>query len=59
MAALYAAEGWPAQVEGDAITAPYSAPGAGPPPWNLYRFTPRQAFGMATAEPFGATRWRF
>jgi Pyridoxamine 5'-phosphate oxidase len=24
--------GWPAQVEGDAFTAPFSAPSAGPPP---------------------------
>ena len=25
--------GWPATVEGDAFTAPFSAPSAGPPPW--------------------------
>jgi hypothetical protein len=51
--------GWPAQVEGDAFTAPFSAPSAGPPPWHLYRFTFHTAFGVATAEPYGATRWRF
>ena len=51
--------GWPVQVEGDAFTAPYSAPSAGPPPWHLYRFTFHTAFGVATAEPHGATRWRF
>jgi hypothetical protein len=51
--------GWPAEVEGDAFTAPFSAPSAGPPPWHLYRFTFHTAFGVATAEPFGATRWRF
>jgi hypothetical protein len=51
--------GWPAQVEGDAFTAPYSAPSAGPPPWHLYRFTFHTAFGGATAEPHGASRWRF
>lgn len=51
--------GWPAEVEGDAFTAPYSAPSAGPPPWHLYRFTVDTAFGVATAEPYGATRWRF
>lgn len=50
---------WPVQVEGDAFTAPYSAPSAGPPPWYLYRFTFHTAFGVATAEPHGATRWRF
>lgn len=51
--------GWPAEVEGDALTAPFSAPSAGPPPWHLYRLTFHTAFGVATAEPFGATRWRF
>lgn len=25
----------------------------------LYRFTFHTAFGVATAEPFGGTRWRF
>ena len=59
VAALYRAGGWPAEVEGDAFTAPYSAPSAGPPPWHLYRFTIHTAFGVATAEPYGATRWRF
>ena len=55
----YRENGWPAEVAGDAFTAPYSAPSAGPPPWQLYRFTVHTAFGVATAEPYGATRWRF
>ncbi len=59
VAELYRKGGWPAEVEGDALTAPYSAPSAGPAPWHLYRFTFRTAFGVATAEPYGATRWRF
>jgi Pyridoxamine 5'-phosphate oxidase len=59
VASLYRQGGWPAQVERDAFTAPYSAPSAGPPPWQLYRFTFHTAFGVATAEPNGATRWRF
>jgi hypothetical protein len=59
VARLYREDGWPAEVEGDAFTAPYSAPSAGPPPWHLYRFTFHTAFGVATAEPNGATRWRF
>jgi hypothetical protein len=59
LAARYREGGWPAQVEGDAFTAPYSAPSAGPPPWYLYRFTFHTAFAVATAEPFGAMRWRF
>jgi hypothetical protein len=58
-AALFREGGWPAEVEGDAFTAPYSAPSAGPPPWHLYRFRFDTAFGVATVEPYGATRWRF
>jgi hypothetical protein len=51
--------GWPAQAEDGALTAPYSAPSAGPPPWHVYRFTFHQVVGVATEEPYGATRWRF
>lgn len=58
-AARFREGGWPAEVAGDALTAPYSAPSAGPPPWYLYRLTFHTAFGVATAEPYGATRWRF
>jgi Pyridoxamine 5'-phosphate oxidase len=59
LAGRYRDEGWPAEVDGDAFTAPFSAPSAGPPPWHLYHFALHTAFGVATAEPYGATRWRF
>jgi hypothetical protein len=59
VAALYREGGWPVQVDGDAFTAPYSAPSAGPPPWHLFRLEAHTVFGVATAEPHGATRWRF
>lgn len=59
LSARYNASGWPVKAEGDAFTAPYSAPSAGPPPWHLYRVRFHTAFGVATAEPVGATRWRF
>jgi len=59
LAQRYAAQGWPASVRGEALTAEYSAPSAGPPPWNLYVVRPTTAFGVATAEPWGATRWQF
>ena len=59
VAARFHEGGWPAEVDGDALTAEYSAPSAGPPPWNVYRLTVMTAFGVATAEPYGATRWRF
>ena len=58
-AQLYREGGWPVQVQSDAFTAPYSAPSAGPSPWHVYRFRFHTAFGVATAEPHGATRWRF
>jgi hypothetical protein len=59
LAAVYRDGGWPVDVEGDAFTAPFSAPSAGPPPWHLFRLTVHTVFGVATAEPHGATRWRF
>jgi nitroimidazol reductase NimA-like FMN-containing flavoprotein (pyridoxamine 5'-phosphate oxidase superfamily) len=51
--------GWPAEVDGDALTAPFSAPSAGPAPWDLYRLRVERVYGVASAEPQGATRWRF
>jgi hypothetical protein len=61
MARRWAADGWPATPDetGVALTAPFSAPSAGPPPWRVYRLTPRQATVVLTADPGGATRWRF
>lgn len=61
MAERWAEEGWPCRVDetGRALTAEYSAPSAGPPPWFVYRITPRSATALATTEPGGATRWRF
>jgi len=61
MAARYAADGWPARVDdsGSALTAEFSAPSAGPPPWHVYRITARTATALLTVEPGGATRWRF
>ena len=59
VASLYAALGWPARAEGEAIAAEFSAPSAGRGPWNLYVVTSRVAVGVATREPHGATRWRF
>ena len=59
LAKRYAEGGWPARVEDGAFTYDYSAPSAGPPPWNLYAIKPRTVFGVLAAEPGGATRWRF
>lgn len=61
LAARWSAEGWPAEVDqsGTAITAEYSAPSAGPPPWAVYRLAIASATALATVEPGGATRWTF
>jgi len=59
VAGIYRTGGWPATVEGDALTAPFSAPSAGPPPWHLHRLVLHTAFGVASAQPHGATRWDF
>jgi len=61
MAARWAAAGWPARIDetGLALTAEYSAPSAGPPPWYVYQVVPRSATAVATVEPGGATRWVF
>lgn len=59
LAGIYREGGWPAEGAGDALTAPFSAPSAGPPPWHVFRFTSDTVVGVATAEPNGATRWEF
>jgi len=61
MADRWNTEGWPARVDdtGSALTAEYSAPSAGPPPWTVYRLAILRATALETVEPGGATRWRF
>jgi hypothetical protein len=54
-------DGWPCRVDetGLAITADFSAPSAGKPPWHVYTITPTAATAVGTVEPGGATRWTF
>jgi hypothetical protein len=61
MAELWASGGWPCRVDesGVALTADFSAPSAGPPPWFVYRITPRRATALSVVEPGGATSWTF
>jgi PPOX class probable F420-dependent enzyme len=61
MAERWAVGGWPAKVDetGTALTAEFSAPSAGRPPWHVYRITASSATALQTVEPGGATRWRF
>jgi hypothetical protein len=60
MAAQWARAGWPARVDdsGEALSAEFSAPSAGPPPWFVYRLDARTVTAIGTAAPGGATRWR-
>jgi len=61
LAVVWADGGWPCRVDetGLALTADFSAPSAGPPPWHVYRMTIHTATALETIEPGGATRWRF
>jgi hypothetical protein len=58
VADAFVRDGWPCQVEGEAVTAEYSAPSAGPPPWHVYRVQPSTVFALGTSEPFGATKFQ-
>src|SRR5437660_10994729 len=61
IAKIYQDGGWPAQVsdDGTSLTAEYSAPSAGPPPYMIYQVIPRTVFALGAAEPYGATSFRF
>ena len=61
IAKMYQAQGWPATVSDDGIslTAEYSAPSAGPPPYTVYAVTAKTVFALGTTEPYGATSFRF
>ena len=59
VAAVWRDGGWAAEASEDGIVAPYNAPGTGPPPWPVYRVVAHTVLGVATEEPYGATRWRF
>jgi PPOX class probable F420-dependent enzyme len=61
MAARWNQAGWPARVDdsGVALTADFSAPSAGGPPWHVYRLTPASATALATVDPGGATAFRW
>ena len=61
LAELWREGGWPVEVDGSgsALTAAFSAPSAGSPPWHVYRIEPTRATALQTVEPGGATTWHF
>jgi hypothetical protein len=58
-AKAWADGGWPVEPDdsGAGITAPFNAPAQGPPPWHVYRITPRSATVVLGTEPGGLTRF--
>jgi nitroimidazol reductase NimA-like FMN-containing flavoprotein (pyridoxamine 5'-phosphate oxidase superfamily) len=52
---------WPPTVRDGAFDAPYGAPTAGPPPYEVYEITPVVAYGFGTDEELAprSTRWTF
>jgi hypothetical protein len=61
VAKVYQDGGWPATVSDDGVslTAEYSAPSAGKPPYIIYKVIPRSVFALGTSEPYGATSFTF
>jgi hypothetical protein len=57
----WADQGWPAELDesGAGITAPFNAPSLGPPPWKVFRVTPRSVTVALGTEPGGLTRFKF
>ncbi len=57
----WAEGGWPVEPDasGTGITAPFNAPEQGPPPWDVFRITPRSATVTLGVEPGGLTRFQF
>ena len=53
---------WPVTVTPDgAFDAPFGAPAAGPPPYQVYAFEPVTVWGFGTDDRYAArsTRWDF
>jgi nitroimidazol reductase NimA-like FMN-containing flavoprotein (pyridoxamine 5'-phosphate oxidase superfamily) len=52
---------WHPSVEEGAFDAPYGAPTAGPPPYEVYEITPARVYGFGIDEEHAprSTRWQF
>ena len=61
LAEAWATGGWPCRVDetGTALTAEFSAPSAGSPPWHVYRISAVSATVLATTGDGGASRFDF
>lgn len=58
---LHESKGWQVSVVDGTVqlTAEFSAPSAGPPPWEVYEVVPQKIYALGTAEPYGATSYQF
>lgn len=59
IADAYAVQGWHPRVHNGVFYADDAAPGAGPPPYDVYEVVPVTVFGLGTDESYGVTCWRF
>ena len=60
IAAAYADKyGWPVSVRDGAFHAPYGAPTAGPPPYDVYAVRPGRVYAFGTDDAFAARSTRF
>jgi nitroimidazol reductase NimA-like FMN-containing flavoprotein (pyridoxamine 5'-phosphate oxidase superfamily) len=62
IAAAYQSKyGWPVEADGEALTAPYGAPTAGPPPYLVFAIEPKTIHAFGTDDQHGplSTRWTF
>jgi hypothetical protein len=52
---------WPIVITGDAATAPFGAPAAGPPPYLIFGLEPVTVYGFGTDHRYAmsSTRWDF
>lgn len=51
--------GWPTQVIGEELDAPYAAPTSGGPPFQAWELTPARAFAFPTQDQVEPTRFVF
>lgn len=59
VATFEAVYGWPTEVVGDQLDAPYAAPTSGGPPFQVFALTPVRAHAFPTDDGFEPTRFLF
>lgn len=57
--AYHAKYQWPVTIKDGAFDAPYGAPTAGPPPYEIYELAPKTVFAQGTNDEFAPRTTRF